>query len=736
VPHPDLASEQAYIDHAYQRLAAMRDAAQRRLESVLDQGRGGTHQAREERDVIVRTSLQRLEQLEIGRHSLCFGRIDRAAPEPADASAQDGARETFYIGRLAVSGSDHEPLVVDWRAPIAEPFYRATARHPMGLIRRRHFSTDGRRLLGIEDELLTLPSGTPGAQGGTGDGPGEEDAEGPIAPGALLAALERSRSGHMRDIVATVQREQDEIIRAPLPGVVVVQGGPGTGKTAVALHRAAYLLYTYRFPLERQGLLVIGPNRVFLRYIEQVLPSLGENGVVLGTAESLVPGVQARGSDDPRTAALKGQISMVTFIDRAVRDRQRPLTHDVEVPFGSAVLRLTTQDSAEVVTAVRRRPGTHNSRRRQLETLVGRRLLGQYRRSLARVTAAERVTSLEMEDDEFVREVRRVPALAEALDRMWPRLRPEELLHDLYGAPPLLRLAGHRAGLDDTEQRALYRPRSAALDEIPWTAADLPLIDEARVLLGPVTAGGDEEPRSYGHIVVDEAQDLSPMQLRMIARRSLSGSMTVVGDLAQATGAVAPRAWSEVLAHLAPGRSARTVELSVNYRTPDEVMRVSSHVLRVATPWVRPPRSVRVTGEVPAVVAVEPGGLVAEVVAQADREASLVRGGTVGVVAPGSLASALAQGLAAAGLAVGEARRDGLDQPITVVPVEVVKGLEFDSVVVVEPASIVDEEPQGLRALYVALTRATRRLTIVHGRPLPPAMEPGSGSREPVGARM
>jgi DNA helicase IV len=735
VPHPDLASEQAYIDHAYQRLAAMRDAAQRRLESVLDQGRGGTHQAREERDVIVRTSLQRLEQLEIGRHSLCFGRIDRAAPEPADASAQDGARETFYIGRLAVSGSDHEPLVVDWRAPIAEPFYRATARHPMGLIRRRHFSTDGRRLLGIEDELLTLPSGTPGAQGGTGDGPGEEDAEGPIAPGALLAALERSRSGHMRDIVATVQREQDEIIRAPLPGVVVVQGGPGTGKTAVALHRAAYLLYTYRFPLERQGLLVIGPNRVFLRYIEQVLPSLGENGVVLGTAESLVPGVQARGSDDPRTAALKGQISMVTFIDRAVRDRQRPLTHDVEVPFGSAVLRLTTQDSAEVVTAVRRRPGTHNSRRRQLETLVGRRLLGQYRRSLARVTAAE-LTSLEMEDDEFVREVRRVPALAEALDRMWPRLRPEELLHDLYGAPPLLRLAGHRAGLDDTEQRALYRPRSAALDEIPWTAADLPLIDEARVLLGPVTAGGDEEPRSYGHIVVDEAQDLSPMQLRMIARRSLSGSMTVVGDLAQATGAVAPRAWSEVLAHLAPGRSARTVELSVNYRTPDEVMRVSSHVLRVATPWVRPPRSVRVTGEVPAVVAVEPGGLVAEVVAQADREASLVRGGTVGVVAPGSLASALAQGLAAAGLAVGEARRDGLDQPITVVPVEVVKGLEFDSVVVVEPASIVDEEPQGLRALYVALTRATRRLTIVHGRPLPPAMEPGSGSREPVGARM
>jgi DNA helicase IV len=339
-----------------------------------------------------------------------------------------------------------------------------------------------------------------------------------------------------------------------------------------------------------------------------------------------------------------------------------------------------------------------------------------------------------MEDDEFVREVRRVPALAEALDRMWPRLRPEELLHDLYGAPALLRLAGRRAGLDDVELRALHRPRSGALDEIPWSAADVPLIDEARVLLGPVTSGGDDEPRSYGHIVVDEAQDLSPMQLRMVSRRSLSGSMTVVGDLAQATGPVAPRAWDEVLAHLAPGRSARTVELSVNYRTPDEVMRVSSHVLRVAAPWVRPPRSARATGEVPTVVPVEPGGLVAEVVAQAAREARLLRDGTVGVVVPGSLAPAIAGGLAAAGLSFGEARRDGLDRPITVVPIEVVKGLEFDSVIVVEPASIVDEEPQGLRALYVALTRATRRLTIVHERPLPPAMTPDSASREPVGA--
>jgi hypothetical protein len=353
---------------------------------------------------------------------------------------------------------------------------------------------------------------------------------------------------------------------------------------------------------------------------------------------------------------------------------------------------------------------------------------------LARVGAAERVAGADLEDDEFISEIRRVPTLAEALDRMWPRLRPEELLHDLYGAPALLRLAGRKAGLTDPELGALHRPRSSSLDEIPWSVADLPLIDEARVLLGPVSSGGEDEPRSYGHIVVDEAQDLSPMQLRMVSRRSLSGSMSVVGDLAQATGPVAPTAWSEVLAHLAPGRSARTVELSVNYRTPDEVMRVSSNVLRVAAPWVHPPRSVRVTGEAPAVVAADPGGLVAQVVARADGEAGLVGGGTVGVVAPNSLVPALADGLSRAGLSFGEARRDGLDFAITVVPVEVVKGLEFDSVVVVEPASIVDEEPQGLRALYVALTRATRRLTVVHERPLPSAMAPSTDSPERVGA--
>ncbi|MGH9207082.1 MAG: HelD family protein, partial [Acidimicrobiales bacterium] len=359
--HPDLEAEQAYLDHAHDRLEAMRRGAREMLASVLDAGKGGTHQAREERDVIVRSGLQRLEQLDIGNRSLCFGRIDRAPESPGDASAG----ETFHVGRLAVSDEDLEPLVVDWRAPVAEPFYRATGRDPMGLTRRRHFATEGRRLLGVEDELFGLSRARLGV-GSEATLKGDAD-DGLVASGALLSALERSRSTHMTDIVATVQREQDEIIRAPLSGVLVVQGGPGTGKTAVALHRAAYLLYTHRFPLERQGVLVVGPNQVFLSYIEQVLPSLGESGVSLTTVNGLVP-VSARSSEPPTTAALKGEARMAQILAKAVRDRERPLRKEGRVPFGATVLTLSVRESSEIVRAARRRPGTHNARRRYVES--------------------------------------------------------------------------------------------------------------------------------------------------------------------------------------------------------------------------------------------------------------------------------------------------------------------------------------------------------------------------------
>ena len=712
--HPDLQCEQEYIDRAYTRLESMRATVSERLQSALGSTGGSTPQALTERDIVVRNALLRLEQLDIGSEPLCFGRIDRAS----DDGNGNGSGDTFYIGRLAVSGADQEPLVVDWRAPVAEPFYRATGRHPMGLRRRRHFSTEGRRLVGIEDELFA-------ADGAAGDGDLEL-----AGPGALLAALERSRSGRMRDIVATVQREQDEIIRAPLAGVLVVQGGPGTGKTAVALHRAAYLLYTHRFPLERQGVLVVGPNPVFLRYIDQVLPSLGETGVALATVDGLVDGPPVRGRDSQHAARVKGDPRMARVLARAVRDRERALPADVTVPYGPYALRLTKQMSADVVAAVKRRGGAHNTRRRQVEAHVLDRLHREYQQSVERTrrtsvrAGAEDAAVAPRED--FGADLRRQPELVQALDRMWPVLSPEELVHDLFGARALIALAA-RGILDDAEAGALHRPRSESFEAVPWTSADLPLLDEARILLGPRRRRNAEPVvPAYGHIVVDEAQDLSPMQLRVLARRSL-GSMTVVGDVAQATGHWAPRRWDEVLEHLPSRREARVVELSVNYRTPGEVMDFATRLLPIAAPGVRPPRSVRRTGEEPSVVRVDVASVATQAAAVAGREAAEVGQGSVALVAPSSMVVDVADALRAAGVRFGEPDRTGLDETVTLVAVEMVKGLEFDSVVVIEPARLARESAQGMRALFVALTRPTRRLTVVHGEPLPEPLGPSTG---------
>ncbi|MDX2379988.1 MAG: AAA family ATPase [Acidimicrobiia bacterium] len=712
--HPDLADEQAYIDHAYECLDVSRDAAWR-VRDLNEADLGGTFQARFERNAFDAALLKRLTELDLGDASLVFGRIDRYAESP-------DVLEHFHIGRLAVADEDREPVVVDWRAPVAEPFYRATGRDTMGLARRRHFMVEGRTLLGIEDELFGdghlglghdegLDTGGEGAAAG-----GSTRPEGLRGYSTLLASLERGRTGTLGDIVATIQGEQDEIIRSPQHGVLVVQGGPGTGKTVVALHRAAYLLYTYRFPLEDQGVLVIGPNRVFLRYIERVLPSLGEAGVEQVVLADLVPDVTFRrtgdgGGDSPAAARLKGDDRMSDVIDNAIADRERPLRDELVLPFRTGYVRLRVDESSRIVKAARRRFRRHNAGRRFVE--------GEFWAALAASFHDPEVGPRQVKDI-----LRGTPETRSALDRMWPLLTPADLLHDLFGSKSLLRLAARRV-FDESEALALFRPRSQSVDDVRWTAGDVALLDDAADVLGPKPRKGGkvdelDEIRTYGHIVIDEVQDLTPMQLKMATRRSLSGSMTIVGDIAQATGPLAPDSWDEVLEHLPDRKPARVIGLSVGYRIPEQMMDLANRVMAVATPSLRAPRSVRRGDASPHIVEVPDGAMFADAVAAELRtmiaelpEASL------GVVAPDAMIDDLSAELAALGIEHGSATRSGLEAGVTLVPVSVVKGLELDGVVVVDPQRIVTDNEHGMRSLYVALTRSTQRLSVVHTGDLP-----------------
>lgn len=717
--HPELVSEQAYIDFAYRCLEAARASATR-LESMVEVGRGGTEQARFERDVISENVAHRLKELEFGDAALVFGRID------LDGTGENGAAgDAWYIGRVAVSDEHRDPVVVDWRAPIAEPFYRATGRQPLGLARRRHFATRARTLLGIEDELfgsaargIGRADRDNGADGNGDTGAERDDRTGRITGhGSLIAALETSRTGRLTDIVATIQGEQDEIIRGELPGILVVQGGPGTGKTVVALHRAAYLLYTHRFPLEGQGVLVVGPNRLFLGYIEQVLPSLGEAGVELAVlADLLTDAPPIRGSDAPTGARIKGDLRMAAVLAKAVRDRQRPLRRDLSVGYGVETLRVAAERTRSIVADARRRSRTHNAGRKFVEAGL--------------FEALARSSRFEAEPADVRDRLRHDPVVREALERMWPVLTPAQLLHDLYGSKPLLRLAAGDA-LSDHEVDALRRERHPTLDDVAFTNDDVPLLDEARWLLGGRPrrrvngrAESDDDVRTYGHLIVDEAQDLSPMQLRMLGRRSLNGSMTIVGDIAQATGAWAHGDWDEILEQLpTERRPPRRAELTIGYRIPAPNMALAARVLAVAAPGLAPPTSVREDGDPPRMVEAasraQLGAAVAEVVA-VERDA--VGLGNVAVICPASLVEPVAAALEEAGMEFGIAPRSGLDLQVTVVPVGMVKGLEVDASVVVEPAGILAEEAQGHRALYVALTRSTKRLAIVHADPIPPEL--------------
>ncbi|MCP4436374.1 MAG: AAA family ATPase [Actinomycetia bacterium] len=689
--HPELESEQAYIEHAHECLEATRAEVEAMRNSV-EGGKGGTFQNRFERDVMWDRVDSRLHQLDLGDMSLVFGRLDSEALEGDENGVGARPEETYYIGRTAVSDANRDPVVVDWRAPMAETFYRATGVDPMGLKRRRHFSTRGSTLLGIDDELF----------GTAADALDQGLVQG---HGALISALEESRSGKLSDIVGTIQAEQDAIIRSELPGVVVVQGGPGTGKTVVALHRAAYLLYTHRFPLEGQGVLVVGPNRVFLSYIEQVLPSLGEAGVEIAQLSNLVPHVRVTGYDDEQTARVKGDLRMIDVVRAAVRDRQRALPEPLRIPYGVQHLTLSVEDSAEIVTQARRRFRTHNAGRKFVEQLFFERLAESHRNDDPAETVRGRI--------------RREPEVRAALERMWPLLTPTELLNDCFGSPGLRRSATRRF-LDDDEAALLARERLGDPVDVVFTHHDVPLLDEALEKLGPRPRHKEADAvRTYGHIVIDEAQDLSPMQLRVLDRRSLNGSMTIVGDIAQSTGAWAHDDWESVLDHLPSRREPRFEELTIGYRVPGPIMDLAARVLRVAAPQLEPPTSIRHSGEPPRIVGVPAGDLHLELADLVRSELKAVETGNVAVVVPLSMAERIDEVLDTAGIEHGRATRQGLARQVTIVTPSLVKGLELDSVIVVEPELILHEEARGPQSLYVAVTRSTKRLSILHTGELP-----------------
>lgn len=683
--HPELEAEQKYLEHAHACLDDARELA-KKLADTLEVNSGGTNQARFEREAFTDNIVDRLQQLDIGDASLVFGRIDYDDTEFGDS---------LYIGRIGVWDRAQDPVVVDWRAPASEPFYRATGADPMGLDRRRHFATRSRTLLDIDDELF-----------GDLDSLGERlESDKFQGHGALITALETARTGRLGDIVATIQSEQDEIIRAPLPGIVVVQGGPGTGKTVVALHRAAYLLYSHRFPLQDQGVLVIGPNRLFLAYIEQVLPSLGEAGVRLAVLSDLVvPKVRSDRLDSEEAALIKGDLRMVDLVARAVRQRERKLRSDLVFGYGLQNLRLTVFQSEMILKDARRRYRSHNAARKFIETEV-----------FATLAASGR----EPVEPEVLRDrVRWTMPIRETLEWMWPVLTPAELLHDLFRSPNLLAAAAN--GLFTTSELDALRHDSAVhVDDIIWAFSDAPLLDEARAHLGgrPGSKGTDAV-RTYGHIVIDEAQDLSPMALRMISRRSLNGSMTVVGDIAQATGSWARDNWDDLIAELPRSKhEAKRRELTTGYRIPAPAMALAAKVLTEAAPGLQPPVAIRNEGAAPRVTEVSNianalPGVIAD-------ELSDVGNGNLAIIVPRSIHEQVTTALTSASIEFGGATRSGLDQQITVVPVQLVKGLEVDAALVVEPSLIVDEERQGMRALYVALTRATKRVGILHAEPLP-----------------
>src|SRR5712692_3046540 len=789
-PTTAMGQEQAYLDMLYRLLDEARDRTERALARTHGSGgAGGTFQARIEREVTAAEQARRLAQLNAVEHGLCFGRTDAdpadagpAGAVPADAGQAGEAASTLYIGRIGLRDDEHEPRLIDWRAPAAHPFYAATPKDPNGLIRRRHIYPRNRTVTGVDDEVFDL------------DRLSEPERKSLSGEAMLIASITSGRTGRMSDVVATSQAEQDRVIRSTLQGVLVVQGGPGTGKTVAALHRAAYLLYTHRRTLERRGVLVIGPNATFLRYISQVLPSLGETDVVLSSIAELFPGVKAAPDDNPEAAVVKGDHTMVNVLRRAVRNLQQVPPGDLEVTADGVQMTVPREAVLRARDRARALRKPHNVARKLFVT----EMLGAL--ALAEATALGR--QLDPDDLPYARaRLWDEPPVRAALDALWPFLTPQRLVAGLLAEEGALRRAA--PGLSDAERAAVLRP--AAPDA--WTVADVPLLDEAAQLLGAddtvekirrraaererraeekyarevleitgvagqglvdaaTLADWNRDPGqplttaerawadpswAYGHVIVDEAQELSAMAWRMVMRRIPTRSLTVVGDVAQRGSAAGARSWAQMLDPYVRGRWREEL-LTVNYRTPAEIMAVAADVLAAVAPGERPPESVREEGVPPRAVTVpspaspasppvppSPASpscpaspsvpssspatsspLATGAAAAVEEElAEMGDGGRLAVIAPGALIADLARAIPAT---VPGDRTEVLDSPVALLTVGQSKGLEFDRVVLVDPAGILAQSPAGGHDLYVAITRATHRLTVVHDGDLPASL--------------
>ncbi|MFF6838239.1 HelD family protein [Streptomyces tanashiensis] len=603
---------------------------------------------------------------------LFFGRLDYLH------TTQEGQR--FYIGRRHVHDADGDPMVIDWRAPVSQPYYQASKKDPQDVGLRRRFGYTGGDLTAYEDEHLSDP----------------EELE--HTSRLLQAEIERPRVGPMRDIVATIQPEQDGIVRSDLSGTVCVQGGPGTGKTAVGLHRVAYLLYAHRERLARTGTLVIGPNRSFLHYIEQVLPALGELEVQQATVDDLVAHVEVRGTDEAATAVVKGDARMAEVLRRAVRSHVTLPTESLMVVRGSRRWRVPAYELEEMVRELLDRDIRYGAAREALPQRIAHAVL-------VRMEEAG-----EAPDDRVQNAVARNTAVKAVVKECWPLVEPAKLVLRLLSDAGFL--AEHAEGLltEDEQKLLLWTKPARSVRTAKWSAADAVLIDETKDLV--------ERTHSLGHVVLDEAQDLSPMQYRAVGRRCTTGSATVLGDLAQGTTPWATESWAQALGHL--GKPEAVVEeLTAGFRVPREVIAYASRLLPHMSPGLAAVESVR---ENPGSLAVRrTEDLDADTVAACVE--ALAHEGSIGLIAADARIAPLAEALAAAGLAyLSPGEETTAESRLTLVPASLAKGLEYDYVVLDEPAAVVDGEPDertGLRRLYVALTRAVSGLTVVHSAAIP-----------------